>query len=237
MGKQGWQRQFQKGRLWPRQDFSQGVDQGARTIGPKVVPIKALVMDIDGVIIHDQPHWHVNMEKDLGISSALLERKFFKTLWPDIIIGKAELHECLSDVLTEIAPHLSAERLMEYWFEKDSRLNKPLLAYLEKVRASGIRIHGATNQEHARAKYLWNNLCLRNHMDGFHYSAALSCRKPDLKFFHLIAKNSGFAAAELVLVDDTYENIQGAKSAGWQTFHWNKEGENLSRLSEMVEKN
>ncbi|MGO7421767.1 HAD family phosphatase, partial [Rhizobium ruizarguesonis] len=93
--------------------------------------MKVLMVYVDGVLIHGRPAdglpLFTYLERDLGLRVDLLQQEFFQTHWRDIIIGREALEPRLADVLAKIAPHLSAETLIDYWFENDSRLDRNLL--------------------------------------------------------------------------------------------------------------
>lgn len=116
---------------------------------------------------------------------------------------------------------------LAYWFENDARLNEPLLEELSQQRDIGIKVYLATNQEHARASYLIEQLGLGQHCDGIYYSAALGSRKPDRIFFGKAAALSGFSPEQLVLIDDTSANVEAARGLGWNAIKW-IEGSSLS---------
>ena len=88
---------------------------------------KAVMVDVDGVVIvHPDPQGLAHhLERDLGLSSEALQNAFFRRHWQDVILGRAALRERLSPVLAEIAPHLSLERLVRYWFENDAHYKLP----------------------------------------------------------------------------------------------------------------
>lgn len=186
--------------------------------------IKALMLDVDGVLINGRPedglHWSTSLEQDLGLPPNDLHREFFAAHWEEIVVGRATLEDSLAKVLKKIAPHLTADQLIAYWFERDSRLNRQLLEDLATIRAMGIQVHLATNQEHQRAHYLMNHLNLKNHVDGIQYSASLGQRKPSRDFFDKAASNVALPPNELLLIDDTIENIRAAEAAGWNASHW-----------------
>src|SRR3982751_6869452 len=50
-------------------------------------------------------------------------------------------------VLRDIAPHVTCDALIDYWFANDAHLNEVLLAELASIRAGGIEVHLATVQE------------------------------------------------------------------------------------------
>lgn len=192
---------------------------------------KALMVDVDGVVIRPRPGgWAVDLEADLGLSAAALQEQFFKPHWPDVMVGRAGLHERLGPVLAQIAPHLSSRALADYWFAKDAILDEALLADLAELRAQGVPLHLATVQEHERAAYLWDTLRLRDRFDAMHYAADLGARKPEPGFYAAVEARTGLAPADLVLLDDALANVEAAREAGWGGVHWTGE----RRLAEVL---
>ena len=186
--------------------------------------IRAIMVDVDGVLItnRDPAGWSAQLERDLGIAPADLQRRFFAVHWGDIIHGRARLHERLAAVLVELAPHVASEELVDYWFANDANVDRDLIEALRSLRGRGLQTHLATVQEHERAYYLWNDLRLREHFDGIHYSADLGCSKPDCAFFTRIEERTGFAPGELFLIDDMIANVEAARAAGWRAEQWTR---------------
>ena len=186
--------------------------------------MKVLMVDIDGVLVHGRPQdglpLFTFLERDLGLSPELLREEFFKPHWGEIIVGREPLMPRLEKVLSRIAPDVSAEALVDYWFENDSRLDHAFLDALAQYRADGVRIFLATNQEHMRAEYLMEKLGLAAHVDCIFYSAALGHRKPSEEFYAQATRGARVSAADIVFIDDTLENIEGARRFGWQAIHW-----------------
>ena len=186
------------------------------------------MVDVDGVVCisPDGRNWAA----DLGLSPETLQHAFFAPHFGDVIRGRAGLHERLAPVLEQVAPHLTAEALIAYWFEKDAHLDHTLLDDLAALRAAGVELHLATIQEHLRADYLWTKLALRDRFDAMHYAADLGCLKPEPEFFAAITARTGFAPGELVLIDDKSANVEGARAAGWGGALWDGTG----RLAEVL---
>lgn len=131
------------------------------------------------VVRHPDPSgWSGRIEEDLGIPRRALQARFFEPCWDDVVHGRASLRERLAPVLAEIAPHVSCSQLIRYWFEGDAHRDEALLLQLAEVRASGVRLHLATVQEHERAAYLWDTLKFRDRFDDLHYAAQLGISKP-----------------------------------------------------------
>lgn len=185
------------------------------------------MMDVDGVLVSGRPsdgrQLFAELEKDLGLSPDRLRETFFTPFWEAIVTGREGLTERLIPVLREIAPKVSAERLITYWFENDSRIDQNVLAVVRHYRRSGVPVFLATNQEHMRADYLMQQMGLGADVDGIIYSAAIGYRKPSAEFFDRAAEIAGADPSDIVLVDDTPANVEGARQRGWSAVHWTGE--------------
>lgn len=180
------------------------------------------MVDVDGVlVVHpDARGWSANLERDLGIPAAMLQTAFFMRHWDEVAHGRATLRERLAPVLHDIAPHVTCDALIDYWFSNDAHLNDSLLAELASIRAGGIEVHLATVQDHERAHYLWDRLDFRSRFDGLHYSAGLGCAKPAASFFKGIENRTGFRPGDLFLIDDRIANVESAIRRGWAAALW-----------------
>ena len=185
------------------------------------------MVDVDGVLIDGRPEdgrpWHTSLEEDLGFTPGTLHEQFFDPYWENIVLGRAGLMEHLPSALQQIAPHVTPAEFISYWFEKDSRLAVPLLQELLLLRSAGIRVYLATNQEHLRAAYIMEKLGLAKHVDGIFYSAHLGAKKPDTEFFARVQADIGLCGEQILLIDDSRQNIDAALKAGWQALHWTKQ--------------
>ena len=71
-----------------------------------------------------------------------------------------------------------------------------------------------------QASYLLGTMQLAARFDGWHCSADLGHRKPDAGFFAAVQRRVGSAPADLLLLDDTVENVDAAIAAGWHAVLW-----------------
>jgi putative hydrolase of the HAD superfamily len=185
------------------------------------------MVDVDGVLVDGRPedgrHWQTSIEEDLGFTSDSLNEHFFVPYWENIVLGRAELMERLTTALQTIAPHVTPADFVSYWFARDSRLATALLLELSLIRSAGIRVYLATNQEHLRAAHLMEKLGLAERVDGIFYSARLGVKKPDMEFFAKAQAAVGLHGEELLLIDDSRQNIEAALRAGWPALHWTKD--------------
>lgn len=216
--------------------WSNCLPHGAGGAFDHAMAIKAIMVDVDGVLIShpEKGGWATHLERDIGLSAAALQQAFFAQHWDDVVNGRASLRERLAPVLQDIAPDVPCDRLIDYWFTNDAHLNAPLLAELAAIRAGGMQLHLATVQEHERAHYLWDTLDLRSRFDGMHYAADLGCSKPDPSFFKAIESRTRFEPDSLCLIDDRIANVEGAIDCGWSAALWTGADTLRSLLSEMI---
>lgn len=196
---------------------------------------RALMVDVDGVVVnHPHPEgWAVDLRAACGISREELQACFFRPHWDDVVHGRAPLRARLADALAQAAPHVSADRLIAYWFANDAHVDHDLLAQLGEVRRQGLQVHLATVQEHERAAYLWDVLSFRDHCDGMHYAADLGCSKPAPEFFAAVEARSGFSPEEILFIDDKPDNVEAARQRGWNAAVWTR-GARLRDLFEAL---
>ena len=182
--------------------------------------IRALMLDVDGVLLRGRPAdglpWATGLEADLGVNPARLHAAFFAVHWAEIVVGRAGLMERLRPALAAIAPGVPAERLVEYWFAQDSRVDEGVLADVAALRARGVAVHLATNQEHLRAAWLRERFGAQ--IDGLRSSAARGVKKPEAAFF--AQAGADWPAGSVLLVDDTAANVAAAHAAGWRARLW-----------------
>ena len=183
-----------------------------------------LMLDVDGVVVNGRPadgsSWATSIEEDLGISPERLGTEFFAPHWDEIVTGRAVLADVLGRCLPSLAPGVTVDAFLAYWFANDAAVDRAVLADCARLRRGGMRIALATNQEHLRAADLMDRLGLAAHVDTMVYSAALGVRKPDPAFFPAAAARVGAAPADCLLVDDTPANVDAARRAGWRAEPW-----------------
>jgi putative hydrolase of the HAD superfamily len=191
------------------------------------------MVDVDGVLVSHSPdlgrRWDSDLLADLGIDPALLQERFFRAHFDEVVLGRADLFEQLDLVLPSLGTVATAD-LVDYWFAHDAHLDRILLADLDALQAQGFALHLATVQEHHRARYLWNHLGLRRHFSAMHYAADIGYRKTDSEFYQTVERRTGLSPEQCCLIDDSQQNIEAAHTAGWQGALWTH-GTRLADLS------
>ncbi len=94
------------------------------------------------------------------------------------------------------------------------------LAVVEEVRSAGIPCYLATNQDSYRASRMLALTPYADVLDGSYYSCHLGVAKPSADYFGHIADDLGLAPGDLLFVDDSVANVEGARAAGLAAEHW-----------------
>jgi len=178
--------------------------------------MSVLMLDVDGVLVADRSEAFAH---DAALDAAIAEARSMLSVddWQALATGRADLLE----MLTQRLPASSdAQKLLDYWFASETHVDAVVLASVQRLRAGGMRVYLATNQERHRARYLMETLGLLAHVDGIVHSAALGHSKPSPAYFAAAAAKVGAGPEEIVFIDDNAGNVDAARLAGWRATHW-----------------
>lgn len=189
---------------------------------------RAVLFDVDGVLIHGYHHrpelqrrWDDNLQADLGIDPQRLKQAFFFDVFmKKVIIGQAGLVETLDRVLPGLDYRGSTLSFVDYWFERDSQLNTELVDVARRLKVAGVRVFIATNQEHLRARHIWHTLRLGEVFEDMFYAARLGVMKPNPGFYAEVDRRLGPQTEPPLLFDDSPPVVAAARAAGWEAVEY-----------------
>jgi putative hydrolase of the HAD superfamily len=178
--------------------------------------MNVLMLDVDGVLVHNEADEFV---RDVALDATLATARSRVTAeqWLALGTGRADLVDVLTNAMQD---RELAERLVEYGIASETHIDPIVLADVERIRAKGLRVYLATNQESRRAAYLVDRLGLGDRIDGMLHSAALGARKPDRAFFEAATRAAKVAVHDVVFIDDNAGNVDAARRFGWRATHW-----------------
>jgi putative hydrolase of the HAD superfamily len=189
---------------------------------PRASSVPVLVLDIDGVVSLAYPGsanpWYATLKADWGFDHDEMARDFFRGEFLQVLQGRLDLFVALHNYLEPRGLADRAQEFVAYWFEKDSVIDRNVLAQADAWRRrTGGRCFAASNQEHHRVAFLRERAGLDAHFDEIVYSAALGVCKPDRVFFTSAQARMGVTAAQSILfVDDAAANVDAARACGWR---------------------
>ncbi len=184
--------------------------------------IKAIVFDVDGVLIHSKDsngdfYWKKTIREDLGISKEQT-KLFFKDYWTDVGAGKIDTLDAIDQFLKSISSKLKPEDFLNYWHEKDSNINIDTINFVKELKDLGFKLYIGTNQEKYRTNHLWNKLRFKNLFDEIFPSYKVGFEKPDIYYFKFIEESLNLTGEQIIFIDDTEKIVSSALSLNWNAF-------------------
>src|SRR3989339_614411 len=184
--------------------------------------IKAIFFDVDDVLIQGRDknghyHWKKDIYADLGIHVEEIP-KLFNHKWSDVLLGKTDTLDRISEFLKEINSKVSAKVFLDYWFKQDSKIDDQMLNFANTLKDYGYPLYLATNQDKYRSKYLYETLGLKNIFSDIYSSSFIGRKKPDPEYFRALEQRVHFRPDEILFIDDSLENVNSATLCGWMGY-------------------
>ena len=182
-----------------------------------IKPPQILLMDVDGVLVRpDQPFSELHA-RTRTIDLAQLQT-FFQGAFREATLGRADLKDLIAGHRDVWGWSGDPAELLAAWFEAENQIDFGLLATLQRIRATGLPVYLATNQEKYRAAYL-REVMFPDMFDGIFVSCELHAAKPDRHFFELIIdqlqrERPHLRPEDITFFDDTPSHVAGARLAG-----------------------
>lgn len=191
--------------------------------------IKALLIDLDGVIIIRDKYFSQVLAEQHNLDPDH-QAAFFKGVFQDCMRGKADLRDVLPEWLERWNWTEGLDNFLKFWFTTESNIDKELLNDLASIKASGVKTYLATDNEINRTNYVLDDLQLRPYFDDIMGSALLGHKKGEAEYWEtVIQKIAPTVATEALFIDDDAQNVELALQYGFKA-HTFMKGDNLSQI-------
>jgi putative hydrolase of the HAD superfamily len=172
-------------------------------------PVRALLLDADGVMQCPEPGWITQMDVVSGASNFFhdLSAAEHRTL-----AGEADLAELVGELIERRGLDVTFEDLIAVWCR--IYVDPVMTKLVRRVREAGLIAALATNQQSYRGAYMQATFGYEELFDHTFYSFELGVAKPDPAYFHAVVDALGIRPEEAVFVDDMRSNVLGAREAG-----------------------
>lgn len=178
--------------------------------------IRAVIFDIDGVVIHKEKSFSQRIEVPFDVIS-----RFFDTTFQDCLVDKADLRVELQKNMADWGWSGTVDELLEFWFAGEREIDERVVKYIQHLRKNDFRVLGATNNERYRTQYLIDNLQLEMVFDKLYSSCFVGFKKPEPEFYQFILQDQNLRENEVILWDDDHQNVEGAAEFGINArFYW-----------------
>jgi putative hydrolase of the HAD superfamily len=112
----------------------------------------------------------------------------------------------------------SVDKLITFWFENESRVDKEILKSVEILRNKAIKCYLCTDNEKYRVQHLLNDLGLKNYFDGIFSSAEFNFSKSQQQFWSKLYDQLGKPhKKEILVLDDDNINVESARKFGFNS--------------------
>ena len=180
--------------------------------------IRHVLLDADGVLQRRPGGWESAFEEWLGVRAHAFLEEMFEAEKP-AIRGDRDAVEVLAEVLDKHGVTAAPEVVFESVWHRIEAVPESL-DLVRRLRAAGLGVHLGTNQSLRRAAYMREELGYDDLFDVSCYSAELGLAKPDPAYFRRAAELIDAPPAEVLFVDDSEPNVDGARATGMVGVHW-----------------
>jgi putative hydrolase of the HAD superfamily len=175
--------------------------------------IQAVIFDADGVVVFP---WRFAryLEQEHNITPEMT-RAFFRGVFEDCLVGKADLEVVLPPFLSSWGWPQSTDDFIAAWLEVENAVDERVVEVIRALRRSGLACCLATNQEENRAQYMRWEMGFSEIFDRLFFSHRLGRQKPDHRFYGLIEESLGLTGPEILFWDDAAMNVRAARECSW----------------------
>lgn len=176
--------------------------------------IKAIVFDWDKMVYHEpirfseyySKRYKVPMNKQL---------EFFDGEFKDCLVGKLDMKEILSKkYLPKWGWTKGINEFLAMWFEY-GKIDREIMEIIKRLKKQKIICILATRNEKYRTDYIKKKYQLESLFDYIFSSCDIGFKKPDLRFYKEILKNTKLKPEEIVIFDDRTEHIENPRNMGF----------------------
>lgn len=195
--------------------------------------VRHVLLDADGVV-----QLSVNLGGEIDALTAHLGDDtidFLTRTFPadgPVLRGHAEVLPLLAEALIARGSDADPARLYaDLWLAIE--VSAESLAVARWLQESGVGVHLGTNQDLSRAAYMKAELGYDDVFDTCFYSCDVGWAKPSTAFFDHVVTTLRAAAGEVLFVDDSPANVEGARAAGLTAERW-EIGDGLPALRNLL---
>lgn len=178
------------------------------------MPIKAIIFDLDGLLVDSEP---VNFEADrellaqFGVlyTPEIHQNILGKTILDGLLFYKERFNLPFS--IDELTARRKAAQLN---LLPEIKLMPDALGVVGKVKALGLKLAVATSGGHSYAEEVLQNLGIRDFFETVVTADDIKKGKPDPEIFLVAAQRLGVSPSECVVLEDALVGVEGALAAG-----------------------
>ncbi|WP_435747039.1 HAD family hydrolase [Nocardioides sp. SYSU DS0663] len=180
--------------------------------------VRAVLVDADGVLQVNPPGW---LEALHAFAPAGAGEEFADHLFAaeqSALVGHRSFHDVVAEVLAHWGREDRAGELVDHYHRIE--VCSGTAEVVRDLRAAGVPVHLATNQQDVRTAYMREQLGYADLLDSTFSSCEIGAKKDDPAFFEHVLAELRLEPHEVVLVDDKEHYVDGARAAGVHGLQW-----------------
>lgn len=179
--------------------------------------ITTVLLDADGVVQRNHA-FAAGVAEILGVRAT---RQELLEIERTTLTGHGDLRAQLAAFLAARAIPATPDDLLTVWLA--TQPVPGVLSLVDQVRARGVPVHLATNQNPIRGRHMLEALGYEGHFDSQFHSFQIGLAKPDPAFFTYIISQLGIEPGHTLFVDDAIENVDSARTVGLIAAHLDRD--------------
>ncbi len=189
--------------------------------------IKNLLFDLGGVLLNIDYHKTAAAFKQLGVTKFddLYSQTEANHLFEALETGQITEADFYASLQLYCTPETSKEQIERAWNAMLLNFRIGSLLRLKELRGQyNIFLLSNTNSIHLKAfNNIFDKEIKQSRLDDYfitaYYSHIIKMRKPYPATYQFVLNHAGLEAQETLFIDDSVNNIEGAKQAGLQVHH------------------
>lgn len=179
--------------------------------------IKAVIFDMDGVLI-DAKDWHYEaLNKALAIFGITISRHDHLITFDGLSTGQKLAMLSKTYVLPESLHSFINEMKQQYTMDITHQLCKPVFHHqyaLAKLKENGYQLAVASNSIRNTVKVMMEKSALMDYLEFYLSNQDVSNGKPDPEIYNLAIQKLRLRPDECVIVEDNENGMKAAKASG-----------------------
>lgn len=189
-------------------------------------PVKNIIFDLGGVLLNLDMKRTEDAFVNMGITNfnELFRIGHASSIFKEHEVGAISDAEFISRLQRMTGNRFDEKAVCGAWNALLCDFPPERIAFLQELKKK-YRLFLFSNTNAIHHEYF-----SRQFRDTFHfslddlfekawYSHVIGYRKPDVKAYEYVVKNSGIEAVETLFIDDALKNVEGAVAAGLQGYH------------------
>ncbi len=178
--------------------------------------IKAVIFDLNGVFIQG-PYLSELFAKDFGVAKAIF-LPVLKSVMSQVRQPNApRAYELWLPYLKDWGVGLNEQDFYKYWFGSEKEVPE-MVSLADDLKMTSVKVYILSNNFKERSQYYDENFPFLKKYDGVYYSWQTGYVKPDKRAYTNMMSENNLTADECVYFDDSDENIEPARSLGFNAY-------------------